>query len=76
MTINSAEKVFVKYKLMYNFKQQMMNLENLNVVELNAQEIQVTEGGNGIHGAGYSAAGDSAAVGEFWYGFFAALLRY
>lgn len=53
-----------------------MNLENLGVVELNAQEVEYTNGGNGIHSAGYATAGDSKAVGEFWYGFFAGLLGY
>lgn len=42
----SAENNFVKYKLMYNFKQEKMNLENLNVVELNAQDALTIEGGS------------------------------
>lgn len=34
---------------MYNFKTlKIMNLENLNLVELNAQEVKEVEGGNPI----------------------------
>lgn len=53
-----------------------MNLENLNLQTLTVKEAKNVNGGNGIHGAGYGAAGDSKAVGEFWYGFFRGLLGY
>lgn len=53
-----------------------MNLDNLNLVELNAQEIENTDGGNGIHSGGYGLAGDSNAMGDFVIGFFAGLLGY
>ncbi len=55
-----------------------MNLENLNLVELNAQEVEWTNGGNGINFAGTAVATGAGsdglkilvhAVGDFMRGF-------
>jgi hypothetical protein len=62
---------------MFNFKNlKIMNLENINLVELNAQEVQEIDGGNGVHSGGYGLAGNSNAMGDFVIGFFAGLLGY
>lgn len=47
-----------------------MNLENLNLVELNAQEVEHTEGGcwDCVPGGRYIKAGIDA-VGDFFSGF-------
>jgi len=49
-----------------------MNLDNLNLVELNAQETKIVNGGNGIYFAGTEVATANCNVcwGEFWAGFF------
>lgn len=57
-----------------------MNLQNLNLVELNAQEVEYTNGGNGVHsgGTGLVSNQDLAKatgelihqVGDFLRGFF------
>ncbi len=53
-----------------------MDLKKIKLQPLTSNEIKQVNGGNGIHGAGYGTAGDSKAVGEFWYGFFRGLLGY
>lgn len=45
----------------------MKNLKNLNVVELNAQEVKITNGGNGVHAIGNSNI-DMKPVGDFFVG--------
>lgn len=42
------EKHTLLQKKMFNFNNYKMNLENLNLVELNAQEVETTEGGTWI----------------------------
>ena len=54
----------------------LKNLQEIGLQSLSKIETKKITGGNGIHGAGYGAAGDGKAVGEFWYGFFRGLLRY
>ena len=54
----------------------MKNLQEIVLQSLSKIETKKITGGNGIHGAGYGAAGDGKAVGEFWYGFFRGLLGY
>jgi len=64
---------------MFNFKNlKIMNLENLNLVELNAQEVESTNGGNGIHSGGYGLVNEPGCRcwGEGMFGFFAGLLGY
>ena len=55
-----------------------MNLQNLNLVELNAQEVESTNGGNGIHSGGYGLVNEPGCRcwGEGMFGFFAGLLGY
>lgn len=48
---------------MYNFKNLKMNLNNLNLVELNAQEIKEVEGG--FWGELFAAAGAYDAINDF-----------
>ena len=59
-----------------------MNLENLGLVELNAQEVEWTNGGNGIYFAGTGVATGAGsgglkillhAVGDFFEGIYAHL---
>ncbi len=57
-------------------KTKKMKLNNLNLVELNAQEVSLVNGGNGIHSGGYGIAADQTAVGSFVIGFFAGLFGY
>jgi hypothetical protein len=54
-----------------------MKLENLNLVELNAPELQEVEGGM-IHPEGYTNGimANSGAQAPFWGGFFAGLFGY
>ena len=57
-----------------------MNLENLNLVELSAQEVGNTRGGNGVHSGGYGLVSNRDlangmgeflhAAGDFFRGFF------
>jgi len=49
-----------------------MNLQNLNLVELNAQEVELTNGGNGVYFAGTGVASAECRVcwSEFFRGFF------
>jgi hypothetical protein len=57
-----------------------MNLENLGLVELNAQDAESTNGGNGVHGGGTGLVSNQGlgratgelihAVGDFLRGFF------
>jgi hypothetical protein len=65
----------------FNFKNlEIMNVNNLNLVELNAQEVQQVDGGNGVHSGGTGlVAGQNLAnstgelihaVGDFFRGFF------
>jgi hypothetical protein len=51
-----------------------MNLENLGLVELNAQEVQLTDGGM-IHPEGYSNGimAHSGSQAHFWGGFISGL---
>ena len=57
------ESTFIWYKnKIFNFKTlKIMNLENLNLVELNAQEVQEVEGG--FAGLIIAAIGTTAALG-------------
>lgn len=55
-----------------------MNLENLNLVELNAQQVELINGGNGVHSGGYGMVTQKNCNcwGRGMIGFFEALLGY